>query len=264
MSGTGSSLRPWIVCPRPRASASLRLFCFPRAGAGVSAFRGWAEDSHPQMEIAIIQSPGREARLAEPPVTSMAELVCSAAKAISAMQDRPFAFYGHSLGGKVAFETARELRRRGLALPLHLFVAACSGPAIPWVHAPLRELDDVALLREIQKRYGGVPEAIVEDPELRTLLTPALRADMSIVETYRYQAEQPLPVPVSCFCGDGDWMTPEEEARDWQKHTSAEFWLQLFGGDHFFPAQVHSKLLDQIASDLNLASRRDQLVANPG
>lgn len=220
----------------------------------MSAFRGWAEDSPLEIEIAILQLPGREARLAESPMTSMAELVAAAADAISGLQDLPFAFYGHSLGGKIAFETARELRRRGLDLPVHLFIAACSGPAIPWAHTPLRELDDLALLHEIQRRYGGVPDAIVQDAELRALLTPALRGDMSVVETYRYNSEPPLPIPVSCFCGDQDWMTPEEEVYDWKTHTSGSFRLEWFTGDHFFPVPERLKLLDRIASDLNLVS----------
>lgn len=262
MSSVVPRISSWIIRPCERNWAPLRLFCFPRAGGGAAAFRGWPENCHPDIEVCLIQPPGRENRLREEPVTSMASLVSAVASEITELLDRPCAFYGHSLGAKVAFETARELRRRGLPQPIHIFAAASSGPAVSWSHPWLHSLDDADLLREVQRRYGGVPSEVLEDQELCALLTPALRADLTIVETYQYCEESPLVTPITCFCGTADWMTPESEASDWRRQTSGPFQLHTFPGDHFFPVQARSSILNLIAQELQLGSVQSQLAAH--
>jgi medium-chain acyl-[acyl-carrier-protein] hydrolase len=253
----------WITRPCKRPQASLRLFCFPRAGGGTASFRGWAEDIHPEIEVALIHLPGRESRLREESPRSMERLVPAIVEEMAEFLDRPYAVYGHSLGAKVAFETVRELRRRKLPAPVHLFAAASAGPGVPWIHPLLHGLDDFALLREIQRRYGGVPQEVLEDKELCALLIPALRADVTVVETYRYAEEPPLANPITCFCGTEDFMTPESEAVDWQRQTSAGFRLHRFPGDHFFPVQGRSTILDLIAAEFHIPSGRSELVS-PG
>jgi medium-chain acyl-[acyl-carrier-protein] hydrolase len=240
----------WFIRPTKRPAARALLFCFPRSGGGASSFRNWAEACDPNIEVILIQPPGRESRLREAPLTSMQSLATAVADALPAYLDRPFAFYGHSLGGKTSFETARELRRRGLPSPVHLYAAACSAPSVPWRHPSLHELPTDDLLREVQRRYGGVPQQIAADPELCALLVPALRADIAVIETYRYSEEAPLATPITCFCGAQDAMTPEPEAIEWRRHTSAAFRFEMFPGDHFFPTASRKPILDVIASDL--------------
>jgi surfactin synthase thioesterase subunit len=104
----------------------------------------------------------------------------------------------------------------------------------------------------VQRRYGGVPQEVVADPDLRALLVPALRADLAIIETYRYAEEAPLAIPITCFCGADDAMTPESEAQEWRRHTSAAVQFETFPGDHFFPVTMRKPILDMIASDLRL------------
>src|SRR6185436_7948802 len=88
----------WIVRkPRP-TRASVRLFCFPYAGGGPSAFRGWAE-ALPSLEVCAIQAPGRETRLREAPFTRIEPLADAIVEALKPLLgDQPFAFFGFSLG----------------------------------------------------------------------------------------------------------------------------------------------------------------------
>jgi surfactin synthase thioesterase subunit len=124
-------------------------------------------------------------------------------------------------------------------------------------------MEDFSLLREIDQRYGGVPQMVLADKELCALLIPALRADLSIVETYQYAEEPRLANPITCFIGTEDPMTPESEVMDWQKQTSAGFRLHRFPGGHFFPVQECSSILDLIAAELHIPSGQSQLVS-PG
>lgn len=45
--------------------------------------------------------------------------------------EKPYAFFGHSLGTVIAYETALEIRRRGLPLPLQMFLAGRGAPGSP-------------------------------------------------------------------------------------------------------------------------------------
>jgi medium-chain acyl-[acyl-carrier-protein] hydrolase len=150
----------------------------------------------------------------------------------------------------VAFETARHLRRMGAGLPAALFVSASRAPQLPWPHAPVRQLDDMALLTEVHRRYGSVPSIVFDDAELRTLLTPALRADMSLIETYAYEAAAPFACPVIAFGGDRDPMVGRPELDAWAVQTTGAFQFHSLDGDHLFLQSQRERLLHTVADVL--------------
>src|SRR3546814_15358177 len=110
MDGQGSG-GGWFVRARPRPAAELRLCCFPHAGGAASSYFAWA-GALEAVDVLAVQPPGREGRLAEPLIADMTTLLDRLVAAIEPQLDRPFVFFGHSLGALVAFETARALRRR--------------------------------------------------------------------------------------------------------------------------------------------------------
>jgi medium-chain acyl-[acyl-carrier-protein] hydrolase len=242
----------WISAATPRPEARARLFCFSYAGAGTAAYRGWGDAAPEALEVCTIQLPGRENRLRETPVSSLSELVRTIVQAVQPLTSIPYALFGHSLGAIVAFETARELRRLNAPQPEALFVSASRAPQLPWPHPPVRHLDDVALLTEVHRRYGSVPEVIIADAELRELLTPALRADMSLVETYDYQEEVPFTFPLMVFGGNADHMVSHEALAQWETQTLGTFRRRILPGNHLFLQTGRQALLDDIATTLGV------------
>src|SRR5258708_8192662 len=117
MPNTTTLPKSWLVCPRPSPRASLRLFCFPHAGAGVSAFSTWTPELLPGVELCLVQLPGRENRIQETPITRLSVLVQMMADALSPTMTRPFAFFGHSMGALIAFELAPPLPAEGRQTP---------------------------------------------------------------------------------------------------------------------------------------------------
>jgi medium-chain acyl-[acyl-carrier-protein] hydrolase len=248
--GNSYPMSSWIVYSQPRPSANLRLFSFSHAGGGSAAFRGWADRLGDEIELGYVQLPGRESRLREKPFVSMAELIPRLVDAITAHLDRAYAFYGHSLGAKIAFEVVRELRRRGANWPAHLFVAACPAPQVPWPHPLTHCLDTPQFLDETQRRYGGIPQQVIDDKELCALLLPALRADVTMIETYTYTAEAPLDGGITVFGGLKDRMVEESSLASWRAQTRGGFRLQMACGDHFFPLLPEARLPESIAAEL--------------
>lgn len=232
-----------FVAVRPRPAATSRLFCFPHAGGGPAAFFKWTQHLEEGIECVCLQYPGRGQRLREEPLTSVREIVDEIHEGFAEFFDKPFAFYGHSFGGVVAFELARQLRRAGLPGPSHLFVGAVRPPHLKGPHAPLHTLPEPEFVAGVQARYGGIPVEIAGDPEVLQMFMPAIRADFTAYETYRCEADAPLAVPILIFAGADDRAVQLESLQEWGLHTEAGFDLKVLPGDHFFPATSASELI---------------------
>lgn len=243
----------WVMRPKPNPAARLRAFCFPYAGVGASAFRTWTTDFAADVELCLVQLPGREGRFTEPAVPSVKALADSVATVLSSFGAQPYVFFGHSLGALISFEVARELRRRGQTAPLHMFVSAHRAPHLPNPHPPLRHLEDKEFVDAIAREYGGIPQALFDNPELLELMLPCLRADFTAFETYLHVTEAPLGCPMTVFGGRQDPRVGESELRGWREQTSGAFRLQMFEGTHFFLQTAREALLAAIRRELEPA-----------
>jgi medium-chain acyl-[acyl-carrier-protein] hydrolase len=201
------------------------------------------------MAVCRIQLPGRENRLAETPFYHLAPLVQTLAEILEPQLHLPFAIFGHSMGALICFELARQLRRQYGIGPVHLFVAGHRAPHLPDPHPPIHQLPDDALAEELIRLKGAFGE-IFQHSELRQLVLPLMRADLSVCETYAYVDESPLGCPISVFSGREDSRVTEAEVAAWQTQTTASFRLRMVPGDHFFLHTAEIFLLQALAQDL--------------
>lgn len=240
----------WISLARPNPLAKIRLFCFPYSGAAASVFYPWADILPSTIEVCPVQLPGHGTRLAEPLFQRLATLVAAAADGLQPYLDKPFAFFGHSMGALLSFELARHLRRNGKPGPVHLFVSGHGAPHLPDRNPPLHPLPEpefVAKLREL----NGTPEEILRHQELLQLLIPILRADFAVCETYVHPPEPPLACPISAYGGLGDAYVSREELAAWQEHTASRFSVRMFPGDHFYLNSAQLYLLQALAREID-------------
>jgi medium-chain acyl-[acyl-carrier-protein] hydrolase len=245
----GPETTTWLTNPRPAPDARLRLFCVPYAGSGPSAFRTWPAALPASVEVRPVQLPGREGRFREPAHTRLVALAAALAEGLLDDLDRPFAFFGHSMGALVAFEVARQLRRRGAPAPAGLVVSGRPAPQLGPRAAPLHALPDDKFVAALAAR-GGLPEAVRQDPELLAVVLPALRADLVACETYAYMAEPPLDCPVTAYGGLQDPQAGWSDLQAWAQQTTARFGLRMFPGGHFFLHGAQPQVLAALARDV--------------
>jgi pyochelin biosynthesis protein PchC len=238
---SGSSA--WLQRYHPCASAHLRLVCFPHAGGSAVFYRGWAAHLTPSIEVIAVQYPGRMNRLHEPLVDDIDAMADRLAGVLASGVARPFAFFGHSMGAMIAFETARRLARDHQLRPVRLFVSARKGPAR---HKPgERHLADDETLIGYLHKLGGCDTEVFRQPQLLPLLLPMIRSDFKLGETWAPRPDARVECPITVFIGDEDPEVTIEEAASWE-HATDQFEMRVFHGHHFYLLDRQAELLDGV------------------
>jgi medium-chain acyl-[acyl-carrier-protein] hydrolase len=239
----------WLRCFEKRPQAKVRLLCFAHAGGSAATYAVWHRDLPPEVELWALQLPGRDDRRTEARRVDIARLVAELVDALREVHDRPVALFGYSLGAIIAFEYARAVRGTPAGEPVHLFAAARRPPQMP-LDVPIHALPDPQLIRETKSRYDGVPQVILDDPELLTYFLPIIRADLQLLESYRFAEEPALGCPITAFVGSTDPHAPGHMIDGWAAQTAGRFQAHVMPGGHFFIAQKRRAVLDIVAKDL--------------
>jgi medium-chain acyl-[acyl-carrier-protein] hydrolase len=239
----------WLLFPKRNPGAALRLFCFHYAGGSAQAFRTWPTNLPSTVEIGMIQLPGRGRRRAEPKITHLLPLSRIVAREIQQYIDKPFAFFGHSMGALLCFEVARSLRRANRLEPVHLFISATEAPHRRNHGEQLSTLPRPALIKKLQE-YEGAPATALRNEELMDLMLPTIRADFALCETYEYSPEAPMSCPLTIYGGTEDPKVELERLAAWGEMSVGPSNMRMFPGGHFYIVTLQSTFLRTFASDL--------------
>ncbi|CNE41348.1 putative thioesterase involved in non-ribosomal peptide biosynthesis [Mycobacterium tuberculosis] len=250
---TGSEL--WIRRFHPAAEGAPRLVCLPHAGGSASFYFPVSKALSPRVEVLAVQYPGRQDRRLEPCVRDIGALADRICEALGPWTSGGApALFGHSMGATLGFEVAWRLEQRANLVVPHLFA---SGRRAPSTHRDERvhERDDAGVLEEL-RLLDGTEVGLLENPETRDMVLPAIRGDYTAIETYRPSPGAVLSGPVTVLTGDADPKTRLDEARAWAAHTTGPFDLKVYRGGHFFLLQHVPEVLDLIAGTLAPAAAR--------
>ncbi|WP_406133434.1 thioesterase II family protein [Streptomyces anthocyanicus] len=247
----------WFRRFGPAPDSDVRLICLPHAGGAAGAFLALARELTPEFDVLSVQYPGRQDRRREPPLADIGLLVDALAGEMAPLADRPHAFFGHSMGALLAYELARELRRRALPGPCHLFLSGRFAPTPQGSDSDRLDTDEkvIAMIR----RLGGTVGKVFDDPDVMEMVMPPLRADYRAVGAYTWQPGPPLAVPVTVLVGDQDPVVPVAAAAAWREHTTAGSDLRVLPGGHFYLDQSVPEVAGIVRSAL-----RATAVPGPG
>jgi medium-chain acyl-[acyl-carrier-protein] hydrolase len=240
---------PWIVEREIPRQDDLRLVCLPYAGGSAAIYRTWPALVPQGVSVRAVELPGRGGRFQEAPFLRLPPLVEALAEAVQAEASGPYALFGHSMGGLLAFEVTRALRRRGGLMPVHLFISSAASPAARSLLPTMHTATDTELIRYLT-RLNGTPREVLANDELMDLLIPVLRADFAVLETHVHQEEDPLDIPLTVFGGTSDRIVRPAALLGWRRQSRAWSRLRMFGGDHFYLHDLDEELVAEIVQDL--------------
>ncbi len=216
------------------------LFCLPHAGGSASVFTQLeASLAKHDIKSYTIEYPGHGSRMREPLCRNIEDLVSDVVEQL-VKKEGDFCLYGHSLGGHVAFEVARALRKRKKESLKHLFLSGNAGPSVPIKLRGLHDLEAEEFYSRLSE-LGGVQNPEKWDEEVRKIFLPILRADFEIVSSIDFTKEEPLSIPITAYAGTEDIYSCNE-IQQWQSETIFPLSIYQFTGDHFFPFTNFQKI----------------------
>jgi medium-chain acyl-[acyl-carrier-protein] hydrolase len=242
----------WLRTFGSRAPGDLRLFCFHHAGGAAAAYREWPRLLPTGIEPVAVQLPGRAERFREPALDRMPVLLDHLVEELRPLLGEPYALYGLSMGARVAWALTHRLRDEGLPMPSRLFLANVAAPGRQEGQAVWTDAAVLDYLRQM----GGTPPEIFAEPALLAGLLPALRADLTLVDSFHWRPATPLTIPIHAFAGMDDREGAPERMREWRAETVGDFALDVVSGGHFFDPAGTRQVIGAVAGDLLRATAR--------
>ncbi len=244
MAGNHGPTDTWIRCFHPLPGARIRVVCFPHAGGSASYYHPVSRALSDPAEVLVLQYPGRQDRRNESCIEDLDELADAITTALRGRLDVPTVLFGHSMGATLAFEVARRLEAAGTA-PSALMVSGRRPPG-QLVPESVHTSTEAQLIAHVSK-LNGTDANVLADPDIRSMVLPAIRSDYKAAETYRYRPGPALTCPVVALTGDNDPQVSVAEAARWKEYTTGEFSLEVFEGGHFFFMTAPDKPLALLA-----------------
>ncbi|MFF5005808.1 thioesterase II family protein [Streptomyces phaeochromogenes] len=248
----------------PQPHAPVRLLCFPFAGGGASAYARWQRELDARgasVDVLPVRLPGREGRSGEPRFTELTSLVAELDEELDEVLASPHLLYGHSMGALIAYALMRRRQERGAPLPRAALLAAYRAPHLP---PPRIDSDananadfsagsgfgaesgaDFDLARALVA-LGGLPEALLGQPEWLRALLPVVRDDLALCASAG-SAGGPVRVPLHLFAGADDSLVRASEVTAWRRYAARGCEVRVLPGGHFFLRTHEGWLLDEVA-----------------
>jgi surfactin synthase thioesterase subunit len=232
----------------------MKLFCFPYAGGSSAVFNTWKNYIRPDIEIRAIELAGRGRRIHEAHYNDFNEVIDDVLSIIidEIKSDNDYAFFGHSMGGKIAYELTQKILEKGLPIPSHVFF---SGRGAPYVlgedDKEYHKLPDEEFKEEILD-LGGTPKEFFDHPELLEVFLPMLKNDFKLAARDNLDKEiNLLPFDITVFLGKDEDLTPEQ-SDSWKNYTSENCTIHYFNGGHFFINEKVEEVVEKINNTIQL------------
>ncbi len=241
----GPNMNEWLPQTDGSIAGACSLYCLPHAGGGSALYHRWERLVPADIRIRPIKLPGRESRLEEPPLDNMADAVDALMRHVGPEVKSPFALFGHSMGGMLAFEFAHALARQSLE-PDVLFVSASRAPHLVRTDEPLHRLPDDEMIAALIENYGRGEESTSDELKMMRWMAGTIRADLRLMETYEYQPKNPLSCPIVAVSATEDTQVTAAHVNQWRQYTSGRFTFRTIPGHHFFLREQEQSIVQLV------------------
>lgn len=174
-------------------------------------------------------------------------------KTVPQIRSGPYCLFGHSLGGKIAFELSQKIQSSSLPGPAHIFISGRRAPFTRPGPQRYRDLSEMEFVEHV-KQLGGTPPQLFESPELLQIFLPILRHDFIFSEHEAPRNEYGvLKYDITTIFGTEEPLSTNQ-IDDWAKYTSGSHSKYFLDGGHFFINEKAFEILSLIKSTLGINS----------
>ncbi|OQP61084.1 hypothetical protein A3860_05030 [Niastella vici] len=235
----------------------IKLFCLPYAGGTAAYYDKWKPLLFPCIEMIPVELAGRGKRMHEPFSDDVSVMVEDVVARVSTEinDSAPYAFFGHSMGGLLAYLVACRLEETRGTTAAHLFISAKGAPHIQRPdRTPYHSLPREEFVSAIVK-LGATPAEVFEYDELLDLFMPLLRCDFRIGETVLAEKDiRQLSSDITILTGSNDDIL-QEQVEGWKSYTRKKYNIHVFDGGHFFINEHVKSVTDLINDQFKRCSR---------
>ncbi|MBW7453178.1 thioesterase II family protein [Paenibacillus sepulcri] len=212
---------------------NMLLFCFPYAGGSESIYYPWRKHLLPGIELLPIPYAGRGTRFRDTCYKNMDDALCDLFEYVKKyISGTKYSFFGHSMGGLIAYELCRKLEGEGVHPPKHVFVSGVRAPNRIRSHH-LHQLPEEEFKKKLDE-LNGTPKEVLHNRQLMEIFLPILRSDFRLIEEYAFMPDNArLNANITALYGKGDDIVYEDMIH-WKDFTKEQFGLQGYPGGHFF------------------------------
>ncbi|WP_282036572.1 type I polyketide synthase [Saccharicrinis aurantiacus] len=240
----------WFVHRKREDNANMRIFCFHPVGAGASMYNHFMYELNPEIDVFAVQLPGRENRKDEANITEFFDVIDALERQILPYLDKPFAFYGHSFGGILAYELQHRLREKHNLHPEHFFVSGTiSAHLTPTWRNDRDTIHETADETNSEAKLMGLMSYIDDENFVRQIL-PIMRKDMELIMGYEYEDKKNFEWPITAFAAKEDEVVLPEEMKPWARHTDNNFKMHTLNGDHWFLSRNKDFIMETLEKSL--------------
>ncbi|CAI1667164.1 Phenyloxazoline synthase MbtB [Serratia marcescens] len=235
-----TSLGCAVRLSRPRSSpVTKQLVVFPHAGGGVAFYQHWRELLPDEVDLFIMQYPGREEAQSAPAWETAQYAIARCVDALHAsLGIAPAVIFGHSMGTLLALQVAAALQTSRFRIDTVL--SAQRAPS------ELKLLQQESQRQEVLDHILAFSEssgALTLDALTRPLVTRLIQQDLRLLGEL---SAEPLPgLQPRIWGGDDDPLVSRSALSQWKKELPGSQ-VQLLTGDHFYFMQDTAAFLRRL------------------
>lgn len=231
-------------------TSEIIIYGFPFAAGSQYSYNNFAKNTPEGINWKSMDYAGRGKRIFEKPIINIHNIVEDFLEKLIDKLEKPYVFYGHSMGSLVAYLLTVEIQKRNLPMPQHLFLSGRGGACIPEKFRNAENMTQEEIISEILVMDGKI-EHLLNNPKLLNAYEQVLRADLQALESYDYQlgAKVKLPVEATVLIGSHDIYTPEQ-AFLWQNEFMNPIDFHVMDGGHFFIFEHYQTIIDIVIKNI--------------
>ena len=229
------------------------LFFLPHAGGSAKSYSSFKRFLPKELSVVPMELSGRFTRSSEPLLDNVHDCVADLIEKHSELLRGEYALFGHSMGTVFVTELVKQARKKGLALPCHIFLSG-KNPPDEDVHCfeNVETASDEEIVSYFTKNSLST-SAPVPDEELMRTLNRILCTDVRMAERYKATPEDvKFGCDITVIYGKDDPLMQSVDMSSWSRFTDGSCKVYPFDGGHFYYQQHKEEVCGIIKEKLHI------------